>query len=267
MDNKIKVLIIDHNHEAAASLGRFLLINGLIVGIPAFCYDMTLDILNNNRPDIVLMDINLLGNEYEAIKIANHIDAFYHLPMIFMSNNEQLLKSFKPSHNRIAINVSTENPHYHAHVLVAIDNIFKTVNSSLSQLLDLDVVKNPILTNGEPKHLNYDQLIYKSMIVDSCNIAFLQANNTDDRNTSLLWLHNNHEFCLREIISLRKLVLRHTAIPLMRISKKIIVNTLMIESFQLHHFIIIDGHELVIGRHYKKMVDQFLLSLPGLNNN
>ena len=267
MHPKIKVLIVDDNSIKASSLGRFLLVNGCEVGLPADSFELALYILDNDRPDIILIEINLQGNESESYKIANCIDAFYHLPIIFMSNNEQQLNSFKPSHNRIIIPLSNENPHYHAHVLVAIDNIFKQVVSSLSQLINVDVVNNPILLNGEPKHLNHDQLKYKRMIIDSCNIAFLQANNTDNRNTCLLWLHNNHEFCLREIISLRQLVLRHTAIPLMRISKKTIINTLMIESFLLHHFIIIDGHVLEIGRHYKKMVDQFLSSLTGLNNN
>ncbi len=105
------------------------------------------------------------------------------------------------------------------------------------------------------------------MNIDSSKIALAQANNTDNRNTSILWLQNNHEFCLQEYISLRKLTLRHTTIPLLRISNKTIINTLMIESFQLHHSIKIDGHELIIGRYFKKEVDQFLLSLPNLNCN
>ncbi len=111
MSPKIKVLIIDDNGIKASSLGMFLLLNGFDLGFPACSFELAVEILANEIPDIVLMEINIQGNEMECKKIANFIDAFYHLPVIFMSNNEEQLSKFKPSYNHIALSVSNENPH------------------------------------------------------------------------------------------------------------------------------------------------------------
>ena len=252
MHPKIRVLIIAHNYNAATLLGRFLLINGFLVELIANSYELAVDLMNFDRPDIVLIEMDMLGEESVCHKITNLIDTFFHLPMIFMSSNQQQLNCFKPRYNRTVIPVLKENLHYHSHVLVAIENLIRPLVSLNSQLIETNAVINPILVNDEPKHLKSNELKYSKLMIDTFNIAFMEANNTDNRNTSLLWLHHNHEYCLQVSISLIKLVLRHNGIRFIRISNKIFINPLMIESYKVHYSVTIDNHELMIGRHFKK---------------
>lgn len=103
------------------------------------------------------------------------------------------------------------------------------------------------------------------MSIDSFEIAYTQTNTFGARNTCLIWMKVNHESCSQENISLITLAKRHSAITLYKISKGIMVNQDMIEPYKLHQYLIIDGHTLVFGRGYKKLVDMLLLSMPGLN--
>ena len=265
MDKKHKVLIVSNNPDKTNSLGLFLIKEGFEVVFPFHDFESLVAILSCTLPDIIIIEMYLLTDIKEGIKIVEFIDRIYSLPILFIGNTDDAIPGFNLIKNHQMLDYSNNNLHYASHVLVAIDNMLEPAILPVTQLIEVNVFKIPILKNGEPKYTNNNKEHHCEMSIDSFDIAFTQANNLGARNTSFIWMKGNHEYCLQENISLIKLFKRHSAITLCKISKGIMVNQDMIESYKLHQYLIIDGHTLAFGRGYKKLVDMLLLSLPGLN--
>jgi len=151
--------------------------------------------------------------------------------------------------------------------MVAIDNILKPaiVRQNSNQLIVAKMRKVPLVKNGEPKFIIRNKVKYTEMKIEINNISFIRANNAGDRNTCFLWLNNNTEYCLQACISLIKLGKQHIDANLLRISKFEMVRIDRIESYVLHHTVMVDGRILIMGRKFMKKIDALLLSIPRLN--
>lgn len=80
----MKILIVEDEIVIAADLMQMLSSNNYEVAGPAVDYQSAIDLLTYEKPDLVLLDINLLGQK-DGIELAQIIHQAYQLPFIFTS--------------------------------------------------------------------------------------------------------------------------------------------------------------------------------------
>ena len=86
MTGKIKILIVEDEMLIGAKISMQLNEMGYdVIGILPRGEE-AIALLKEDRPDIVLLDINLRG-EIDGIETANHINNFYKIPIIFLTAN------------------------------------------------------------------------------------------------------------------------------------------------------------------------------------
>jgi len=113
MDKKHKVLIIGDNPNLSTSIGIFLLKEGFDVGLFANSYETAVALLTNSLPNLVLIERYMNGNETETNKIVTFIDTKYRLPIVFITQYENLRYSFINSLNHLYI----PHPEFDSHFL------------------------------------------------------------------------------------------------------------------------------------------------------
>jgi DNA-binding LytR/AlgR family response regulator len=84
--NKIKIGIVEDEVIIADSICAVLRQLGYDTTEPATSYSEALDMIENEKPDLMLLDINLAGNK-DGIQLAADIKARYDLPFIFLTAN------------------------------------------------------------------------------------------------------------------------------------------------------------------------------------
>ncbi|MEM7101713.1 MAG: response regulator transcription factor [Bacteroidota bacterium] len=85
MDNGKKVLIVEDEPIISADLAAYVKRMGHQVIGRAFNSEKALDLIANQQPDLVLLDINIEGTR-DGIEIAQVIRQNYHLPFIFITS-------------------------------------------------------------------------------------------------------------------------------------------------------------------------------------
>jgi len=83
---KTKVLVVEDEIIVADSICQFLTETGHTALEPAVSYDEALKSLQENRPDIVLLDIQLRGKK-SGIELAKELEVNYKLPFIYLTSN------------------------------------------------------------------------------------------------------------------------------------------------------------------------------------
>lgn len=89
MHHDIKIGIVEDELLIAEKIRSILDDIGYKVCEPVSSYDAALEMLKNEKPDFVLLDINL-GKEKDGIDIARHINEKCHLPFIFLTANSDM---------------------------------------------------------------------------------------------------------------------------------------------------------------------------------
>lgn len=96
---KIKVLIVED--EMVISMNLVTILESLEYEVlePAASYNEALEVLENQKPDIALLDIEL-GEGKNGIALANFINSKYQIPFIFLTSNadSSTLKAAKETH-------------------------------------------------------------------------------------------------------------------------------------------------------------------------
>jgi len=83
---KIKVGIVEDEMIIAETISLALTKLGYLPTKPAFSYESAISMLESEKPDIVLLDINL-NDELDGIDLAHYININYSLPIIFLTAN------------------------------------------------------------------------------------------------------------------------------------------------------------------------------------
>ena len=86
MANEIKIGIVEDELLIAENIKLTLDEIGYQTSEPVSNYDDALKMIKEQKPDLVLLDINL-GGEKDGIDIAQQINEDYHLPFIFLTAN------------------------------------------------------------------------------------------------------------------------------------------------------------------------------------
>jgi DNA-binding LytR/AlgR family response regulator len=84
MKQEIKIGIVEDELLIAEKIRMILTEIGYFVCEPVSGYDGAIEMFKNERPDIVLLDINL-GGEKDGISIAQTINEEFHFPFIFLT--------------------------------------------------------------------------------------------------------------------------------------------------------------------------------------
>ncbi len=82
-----KIGIVEDEIIIADSIRAILEGMNYVVPEPCADYDEALQMLHNERPDLVLLDINLAGREADGIAVARYIRGHLNLPFIFLTAN------------------------------------------------------------------------------------------------------------------------------------------------------------------------------------
>ena len=83
---KIKVGIVEDEIIIAETISLALKKLGYLPTKPAYSYESAISMLESEKPDIVLLDINL-NDELDGVDLAHYINANYSLPIIFLTAN------------------------------------------------------------------------------------------------------------------------------------------------------------------------------------
>ncbi len=83
---KIKVGIVEDEMIIAETISLALKKLGYLPTQPAFSYETAISMLESEKLDIVLLDINL-NDELDGVDLAHYINSNYSLPIIFLTAN------------------------------------------------------------------------------------------------------------------------------------------------------------------------------------
>ncbi len=86
MKNKPKVLIVEDEPLIADNIAFILEDNGYQVIGKAIDTAETIENLEQDRPDIILLDISLEDNDEDGIELAHIINNDYHIPFVFITS-------------------------------------------------------------------------------------------------------------------------------------------------------------------------------------
>ena len=83
---KTKVLVVEDEILIADSICHFLELNGYSVLEPVVSFDEAISSIQESRPDIVILDIQLRGSK-SGIELAKELDNHFLIPFIFLTSN------------------------------------------------------------------------------------------------------------------------------------------------------------------------------------
>ena len=93
---KRKILIVEDEYITAEDIKEKLKSVGYkVIGI-ASTYNKVLELIDNNMPDLVLMDIKIKGDK-NGIETANYVRRHYDIPIIFLTafSDKKLIEQVK----------------------------------------------------------------------------------------------------------------------------------------------------------------------------
>lgn len=155
MPAKIKILIVEDDAVIAQLIEHHLLDFGYHVLDIVHDSERALDKIHSLNPDLVLLDINILGTK-DGIDVAEIIEEKYHIPYIFLTAYSDpstlkraqnlspmgyVVKPFKESDLLATITIGLSNyQKFHAESQITVDAINKISKSPLSDR-EFDIVK------------------------------------------------------------------------------------------------------------------------------
>lgn len=86
MTDKLKIGIVEDDMIIADALSEMLIAIGYHVTEPAVRYSEAIEMIENQNPDLLLLDINLIG-KMDGIDVAHTIRKNFNLPFIFLTAN------------------------------------------------------------------------------------------------------------------------------------------------------------------------------------
>lgn len=250
MNDKVKILIVEDETIVALDLSMRLQKEGYeVVGI-ASNSDDAIGIFSENKPDLVLMDINIKGKK-DGIETAAALKKIQEVPLIFLtafSQNEYITraKAVNPSAYLVK---PFNNDSLHTSIQIAIHNFAvpgKPTEPQPPVEGKEDTTKETLLFFNNYFFVKHNYRFNKFSLDE---LLFAESDNNYIRLVT-----TNKKITLR--ISLQYLADKFNHPALVRVHRGFIVNIRNIDSFNEEE-IIIGPHQIPIGRNYK---DDFLKS-------
>jgi DNA-binding NarL/FixJ family response regulator len=119
---------------------------------PAFSYESAISMLNEEKPDIILLDINL-NDELDGVDLAHYININHSLPIIFLTANSDRLtieRSKQTRPNAFIVKPFSNEDLFSAIEIALFNHEMRTVeNKSKINLLQSALVKYQITSREE----------------------------------------------------------------------------------------------------------------------
>lgn len=169
--NGAKILVVEDEVFIAHDIKRILDSEGYTTFIDCFNVDMAIQFVLENRPDLVLIDINL-GDRKSGLDLAEYLDKIVVIPYIFITSYSDkptlkkvsehypsgyITKPFKPQDLITAVFLvihkradSVEGAWPEKEIPFAITRVIHHIEQNLREKLDLKVLA--ALTDWEPEH-------------------------------------------------------------------------------------------------------------------
>lgn len=226
-DTQLKILIVEDEVIIAEDMKQMLEKLGYnVIGI-AFDYNEAIDVLNEKKPDLALIDINLGGTK-DGIDLADFINKNYSIPLIFATSNVDPLTLAK-----VKRTIS------HGYLLKPFtpDDLYTSIEIGIGNF------HNNKTENQKPK----DSIFIKQQEL------YIKININD-----IFWLKSDRNYT--EINTINKMYLVRGTVKdtldeldqrFIRIHKTFVVNIEKIDALG-PNYIIINKQELPIGKIYKE---------------
>ena len=214
---------------------------------PATDYKGALEMLQHENPDLLLLDIQLTGPK-DGIDVAQKINEVYHIPFIFLAaqTNEKII-------NR----VKTVNPHAYIMWPFTKEELFAAIEIAFSNFTNNHPETKsdePILWHARDFMFVKDGYTYHKVYFK--DIIYLES----DANYVTIHLQSKHKVMIRS--TLKDFTARARQNSFVQVHRGYSVNINKIEDV-FSTKIIVEGHEIPIGKSYKKP----LYSLLGITSN
>jgi len=248
MDTLIKILVVEDEMIIAAKISMQLTSLGYEVTGILPRGEQAIQNVKENKPDILLMDINLKG-ELDGIATAHQIQQFADIPVIYLTANsdEATFNRAKPTRPYAFISKPFKQL-----------DLQRAIELTISRMAENDTGTRTVSTTGEeqPFILNdrifvrYKEKMVKIMLAD---ILYMEA----DRNYSRIFT-SNREYVLS--ITLKSIEEKMSMKLFMRIHRSYLINIIHVEEVAENH-VMIDKKSVPLGTGMREQLMQRIQTL------
>ena len=229
----VKIGIVEDEMVIAASIVSILKKLNYDVIKPANGYTAALNMIENDAPDLSLLDINL-GGQKDGVDVAEFVRENHHIPIIFLTANSdaatiQRVKKVKP--NAYLIKPFTKDDLYAA-IEIAIHSFYENNENAISKL-------NIIVKSG------YD---YVNMKFDE--ITFLES----DDNYVSIHLRSGKPVMIRS--TLTEIMNKLPASQFFKVSRSVIINLNFVSKIETDQIIVNTNSFSILPKIKKELVDR-----------
>ena len=234
MTKTIKIGIVEDETIIAQNIEMVLLNLGYNVLPPCFTYSEGLKMLQNEKPDLVILDIQLAGKK-TGIDLAKKINEVFEIPFIFLSSNAdaatiQKAKEVNPPAYLV-------KPFNKEDLFTAIE--IAIANHASKQIENLTASKSEVL--GKSVFVKNNKCFYKVDFADITHVIsshiYVEINTVQ-----------NQKFLIRS--SLANFAKQINHLDFVQTHRSTIVNLNFLELME-NDYIVINQHKLLLSKKYK----------------
>jgi len=239
LKTKPRILIVEDEPLIADDIAFILEDEGYTIIGKAIDTQEAIKLIDNEKPDIILLDISLDGDDEDGIDLANIINEKYNIPFVFITSHS----------DKLTINrVKKTNPcgfivkPFKASEIVSTVAIvsYKTQNS------------NTILSSDNQKSIFIKQG-HDLVKIQYADILYTKA----DDNYTFIILENKK---ILASLNLKSLAEKLPQDRFIRIHRSFMVNLTRITRIS-HRFVYVDSHEIPLGRGYYTKLQELITML------
>jgi DNA-binding LytR/AlgR family response regulator len=252
MNDKVKIMIVEDESIVALDLSMRLQKEGYeVAGIAGNSAD-AIDLFTDQKPDLVLMDINIRGAK-DGIETAAALKKIQEVPLIFLTafSQSEYINRAKAVNPSAYLVKPFNNDSLHTSIQIAIHNFAvltkPTDPSPTPAIVDKEETSKEALLFFNNYFFVKHNYRFNKFSIDE--LLFAESDNNYIRLVT-----TNKKITLR--VSLQYIAEKFNHPALVRVHRGFIVNIKNIDSFNEEE-IIIGQHQIPIGRNYK---DDFLKS-------
>lgn len=242
----IKIGIVEDEAIIAENLRQLLTERGYRAAPPANSYTQALQLLEEEKPDLVLLDIHLSGRK-DGFDVAQKITELYHIPFIFLTafSDSRSLARAKAVHPHAYLVKPFKKDDLYAAIEIALHN-----HSTHLRLQDNGAAArqtNAGIQNRDYLFIKEKDLFYK---IKASQIRFLKS-----EHIYVTVATQDHEYLVRS--SLTDYLSKLDPTSFLRTHRSYAVNIDYITSVNTHHIVLGDT-EIPIGKEFRDPLMQQL---------
>ncbi len=231
--SKVKIAIVEDEKIFADLLSYSLNKLGYIPLKPVASYEEAISVIENNKPDIAMLDIQLMGDK-DGIDLAWKIKKDYNIPFIFLTSNADKLtidrvKKLNPPAYLV-------KPFNEKELYTSIEIALYRHGQEENKKKKSFVIKDALFIKQDNifKKVKFDEILF----IKSDHI-YIEINTID-----------NHKYLVRD--SLNEYINKLTK-DFIRVQRSYIVNLNYLQAIN-NKFVIINDNQIPIGKNYREEI-------------